>query len=228
MSRMDPNQLAMLAGGIFVLIAALVCLFKRYSPALIITLVVLAIVMIGFPRVTSFKVGGAEVELGASLEANEKNPNDPATQLQVKKALDQFKSLKPANASPQLAEQIARGNEILGKTDLAVTWAQAATKKDPSSAKARELLHRLQVQKLTPESLVRPVTPQEASNLTSAISELSKHSTLTPESKVTLSKAQLILGQQEEAAANLRSALKEKPKLAEDPKVRALMSATPP
>ena len=126
-------------------IAALICLFKRFPAALVIILFVVAVVMIGFPSIKTFKVPGAEVDLKDTLAVVEKNPND-----------------------------------VVAKDKLA---AQAA--------------------------------------------ELSKQPNLTPETRVTLSKAQLVLGHPDQAAANLRSALTEKPNLKVDPKLRALTEATP-
>ena len=71
------------------------------------------------------------------------------------------------------------------------------------------------------------VLPQEASKLTSAVSELKKQPNLSAESHVALSKAQLAIGEKEEAATNLHKALKEKPNVAVDPRLRALVTATP-
>jgi tetratricopeptide (TPR) repeat protein len=217
----------MLVGGIVLFLVALVCLFMRYSATLVVTLFILAIIMIGFPRVKSFKVGGAEIDLGELIEQQEKNPGDPAIKMRLEKALVRYNSIKPASVSPQLAEQVARGNEILNKNTLALNWAEVAAEKDPGSTQARELVRRLQLKNVTPASAGKSVSPQEASELTSAVSELSKQPNLSAESHVALSKAQLALGQHEEATANLHQALKQKPNVAVDPKLRALIAATP-
>lgn len=142
---MSPNQIAMLVAGVVLFVAALVCLFKRFPTALVIILFVMAVVMIGFPSIKTFKVPGAEVDLKDSLAVVEKNPNDAA---------------------------------------------------------ARD-------------------------KLTAQAAQLSKQPNLTPETRVTLSKAQLVLGQRAQAAATLQSALREKPNLKVDPKLRAMMEATP-
>ncbi|MBA3831278.1 MAG: hypothetical protein H0X34_05215 [Chthoniobacterales bacterium] len=224
---MGSYQFIMLALGVVLFVAALICLFLRYSTPLVVTLFILSIVMIGFPRVKSLKVGGAEVDLGELLQEHENNPTDPAIQKQLKQALVRYNALKPSSASPQLAEQVARGNEILHQTDQALKWAEVAAKKDPSSIQAQELVQRLQVKQLTPASTGEAVSPQTASRLTNAISVLTQQPNLSAESHVALSKAQLALGQDEEAAANLHSALKVKPNVPVDPKLRALITATP-
>lgn len=103
----------------------------------------------------------------------------------------------------------------------------AAAKKDPTSAQARELLRRLQLKQATPANAENSAPAQEASKLTSAVSELNKQPDSSAESHVALSKAQLALGEKEEAATNLYKALKVKPNVAVDPKLRVLIAAAP-
>jgi len=174
----------------------------------------------------SFKVGGAEVNLGDLIEERENNPDNPEIKTRLEKALVRCNSMKPASASPQLAVQVARGNEILHNTDLALNWAQAAVKKDPGSAQARELVRRLQLKQATPANADDSVSPQEVSKLTSAVSDLKQQRNLSAESHIVLSKAQLALGQHDDVAANLNQALRQKPNVTVDPKLRALVAAT--
>jgi len=147
--KMGPDQVAMLIGGSLVFVVALglliYCVVTRRPFKAVLFLFLVAIIMIGFPSITHFKILGAEVELNRSLAAVEKNPNDPA-------------------------------------------------------ATAR---------------------------LASAVAQVSQQPALTPQSRVTLAKAQLVLGQRDEAAANLQSALKIKPNLKVDPNLRALVKPGP-
>jgi hypothetical protein len=64
--------------------------------------------------------------------------------------------------------------------------------------------------------------------LATQVAQLSKQPNLAPETRLALSKAQFVLGQDKEAATNLRSALKEKPNLPMDPKLRAAAARVPP
>ena len=226
MNGAEPTALIMLVGGVVLFVAALVCLFKRFSAALVVTLFIISIVMIGFPRVQSFKIGGAEVNLGQLIEEQEKNPNNPETKARLEKELVRYNSMQPSSASPQLAEQVARANEILNKNTLALNWAQAAAKKDPSSTQTRELVRRLQLKNVTPASADRSVPPQEASKLTSAVSELSGQPNLLP-SRTLHYRSATRPGEKEEAATNLHKALKQKPNVTVDPNLRALIAATP-
>jgi hypothetical protein len=147
--EMGPDQVAMLVGGslLFVVAVGLLvyCVVTRRSFKAVLLLFLVAIIMIGFPSITHFKILGAEVDLNRSLAAVEKNPNDPA---------------------------------------------------------ARD-------------------------RLASAVAKVSQQPALTPQSRVTLAKAQLVLGRRDEAAANLQSALKAKPNLKVDANLRTLVSPSP-
>jgi hypothetical protein len=147
--NMGPDQVAMLVGGSLLFVVALglliYCVVTRRSFKAVLFLFLVAIIMIGFPSITHFKILGAEVELNRSLAAVEENPNDSA---------------------------------------------------------ARD-------------------------RLASAVAKVDQQSTLTPQSRATLAKAQWVLGRRDESAANLRSALKVQPKLKVDPSLRALVTPNP-
>jgi hypothetical protein len=64
--------------------------------------------------------------------------------------------------------------------------------------------------------------------LATQVAQLSKQPKLTPETRLALAKAQFVLGQHKEAATNVQSALKEKPNLSVDPKLRAAAARVPP
>lgn len=147
--KMAPDQVAMLAGGILLFLVALGLLIYFVVTGRSITpvsfLLVLSVIMIGFPAIQSFKVPGAEVQLNRDIKAVEANPNDPAA-----------------------------------KARLAATEAQ-----------------------------------------------VSQQANITPNTRVTLAKAQLLLGRRAEAAANVKSALETKPNLNVDPRLRALAQPSP-
>jgi predicted negative regulator of RcsB-dependent stress response len=147
---MTPDQVAMLVAGILLFVVALglliYCVVTRRPFKAVLFIFLIAIIMIGFPSIQSFKVLGAEVELNRSLQAAEANPNDQA-------------------------------------------------------AKAR---------------------------LAAAVAQVSQQRNIAPQTRVTLAKAQLILGRPDEAAANVRSALKMRPGLNVDAKLKALVRPSPP
>src|SRR6266404_2404014 len=135
---MTPAQLAMLVCGILLFVFALVCVVKWRSATLALPLFVVAVIMIGFPSVKSFKLMGAEIELNQSLAALENNPNDPSAKARLEQAVNTLEArVTPNNATPALAKQLARGNEVLGNTKQALKWKTAANEKSLESAKAR-------------------------------------------------------------------------------------------
>lgn len=171
--KMGPAEITMLVGGILLLvigIALLVyCVIKRRSYKGLLVIFPLAIIMIGFPSIKSFKVAGAEVDIKDSINGYLAHPNDPNAINGLGETLD--KSLSP-NAPTRL-------------------------------------------------------TAANRSNLSAAVAQLSRRTNLSAESRITLSKAQLVLGQTNVAAATLHSAIRVQTNLVADPKVRVLLKTLP-
>jgi hypothetical protein len=64
--------------------------------------------------------------------------NDPSVKARVEQAVNELKArVTPNNATPALAKQLARGNEVLGNTKQALKWKTAANEKSLESAKAQ-------------------------------------------------------------------------------------------
>lgn len=148
---MTPDQVAMLVGGIVLFVVALglliYCVVTQRPFKVVVLLFVIAIIMIAYPKIASFKLpGGIEVQLAQGIKAVEENPNDPAA-----------------------------------KERLAATVAQA-----------------------------------------------NQNPNIAPKTRLSLAKAQLLLGQREEATTNVKSALKSQPKLKVDPNLRVLVPRPSP
>jgi hypothetical protein len=73
-----------------------------------------------------------------------------------------------------------------------------------------------------------PNDPAAKAQLAAAEAHASQQADITPETRVTLAKAQLLLGRHDEAAANVKSAVEAKPTLKIDPRMRALVRPSPP
>jgi len=67
---MTPDQLAMLVGGIVSFVLAIYFVITRRPFKVVLLLFVIAIIMIAYPKITSFKLpGGLEVELVQGIKA---------------------------------------------------------------------------------------------------------------------------------------------------------------
>ena len=111
-----------------------------------------------------------------------------------------------------------------GEIDKNVSAHYAKDPTDPSAVKAyRTELTRLDDARARHANA--PLPPQTEANLKSTVSALNGRSNLTPESRVALSHAQLLLGETNAGLSNLRLAVKENPTLRQtiDPRLQALV-----
>jgi cytochrome c-type biogenesis protein CcmH/NrfG len=131
--RMTPDQIVMLAGGILLFLVGLVlliyCVATRRPYKAVLFLFVIAIIMIGFPSIKSFKVPGGEVQLRESLAAVEANPNDPAAKARLEAAVAQV-SRQP-DMTPQTLATLAKAQLVLGRRDEATKNLKSALKMQP-------------------------------------------------------------------------------------------------
>lgn len=93
---------------------------------------------------------------------------------------------------------------------------------DPESAKARTSFDNSLDQELA-ETGTNHLSPQAVSNLKAVVATLGPKTNLSAESRMTLSKAQLVLGQTNEAALTLGAAVKSNARLAVDSKLKFLL-----
>src|SRR5262249_18139475 len=190
----------------------------------------LAILMIGFPAIKGFEGFGFKLEIAvnavnAQAAALEVNPDDAAAKKELENALNSLEANMNTNTAPaNVAETIAHGNLVLGNHATAIKWASVAVAKDPNSATARVLLDRAKVSEALPRDSMQPLPPAARSNLSSAVTDLSKHQDLSPATRVTLARAQLALGQTNAAATNLEHAVKTNPKLVLDPRLKPFLN----
>ena len=133
--RMTADQAAMLVAGIVVFVVALglltYCVVTRRPYKAVLFLFVIAIIMIGFPSIKSFKLpGGTEVDLARSLQAVEENPNDPAAKARLAAAV--AKVNRQPNITPQTRATLANAQLVLGQRDEATKNVKAALKAQPN------------------------------------------------------------------------------------------------
>jgi hypothetical protein len=131
---MTPDQVAMLVGGIVLFVVALgvliYCIVTRRSFTAVIVLFVIAIIMIAYPKITSFKLpGGIEVDLAQKISAVEKNPNDQVAKARLAAAVAQV-SEQP-NITPKTRLTLARAQQLLGQNNKAKANVESALKVQP-------------------------------------------------------------------------------------------------
>jgi tetratricopeptide (TPR) repeat protein len=233
MNSTAPFQIAMLVGGIVLLLLAvgllIFCTIKNRSTKPGFALVPLAILMIGFPAIRSFEGLGFKVEtilrqVEANARALEQNPDDANAKKGLESALAQLEQkVSPDQASPKVAEKVAEGHLALGNSDPAIKWADALLAKNPQSQNAKVLRERARISKALPKDVSKPLSTATRSNLAAAANDLGKHAHLDAAARVTLAKAQAALGQTNAASTNLQQALKLEPKLLVDPKLLNLL-----
>src|ERR1700732_2103646 len=130
---MEPDQVAMLVGGVLLFVVALgllvYCIVTRRPFKAVLFMFPVAIIMIGFPSITHFTLWGAEVELNRSLAAVEKNPNDPAATARLASAVSQV-SQQPT-LTPESRVTLAKAQLVLGRRDEAAANLRSALKAQP-------------------------------------------------------------------------------------------------
>jgi hypothetical protein len=132
--KMAPDQVAMLAGGILLFVVALGLLIYLVTKGRSITsvslLLLLSIIMIGFPAIQSFKVPGAEVQLNRAIKAVEENPNDPAAKARL--AATEARVSQQANITPKTRATLAEAQLLLGRRDEAAMNIKSALEAKPN------------------------------------------------------------------------------------------------
>jgi hypothetical protein len=132
---MTPDQIAMLVGGIVLFVVALgvliYCIVTRRSFTAVIVLFVVAIIMIAYPKITSFKLpGGIEVVLDKNIKAVQENPNDPAAKANLAATVAQ--ASKEPNLAPNTRLTLAKAQSLLGQQEEAEANVKAAVKAQPN------------------------------------------------------------------------------------------------
>jgi hypothetical protein len=130
---MTPDQIAMFVGGILLFVVALglliYCVVTRRPFKAVLFILLLAIIMIGFPSIEYFKLWGTEVKLKQTLRGVEENPNDPAAKARLEAAVAQV-SQQP-KIPPKTRAILAKAQLALGRRDEATDNVKSAIKMQP-------------------------------------------------------------------------------------------------
>ena len=142
---MTPDQIAMLIGGVILFLVALAlliyCVVTQRSFNAVILLFVIAIIMIAYPEIASFKLpGGIEVVLNKNIKAVQENPNDEAAKARLAATVAQ--ASKEPNLAPNTRLTLAEAQLLLNKPEEARANVNSALKSQPN-LKLNPKLHAL-------------------------------------------------------------------------------------
>lgn len=139
-----------------VMIGMLVVQRRKFLPAT--ALLVVAIVMMGFPGIQSVKFSQDMVELNR-IRNRPQPPADPAQKQQAEQALADLE--KRAAGNPQLKAKVADGYRAIGEVDKAYRLAQQVLEQKPS-AQVQATLVPVLTAKLEQVQANAPIAPQDA------------------------------------------------------------------
>jgi hypothetical protein len=132
--KMTPDHVAMLVGGIVLFLVALgllvYCVSTRRSTKPVLPVLLLAIIMIGFPSIKYLQIFGTVIELNNTLAAVEKNPNNPAARASLEEAVARV-SREP-NITPTTRATLANAQFALGRIEEATNNAKSALNAQPN------------------------------------------------------------------------------------------------
>jgi predicted negative regulator of RcsB-dependent stress response len=121
----------MLVGGIILFVFAVYFVITGRSFKVVVLLFGIAIIMLAYPKITSFKLpGGIEVQLVHEIKAVQQNPNDPTAKARLAATLAQAN--QDPNITPETRLTLANAQLLLGRRDEATTNVKAALKAQPN------------------------------------------------------------------------------------------------
>jgi hypothetical protein len=229
---------------VFAMIAITVMIIRGRDFKAAILLIVMAIVLMGFPGIQAIKFSKDMVELDR-IRAQPVATSDPAQKEQDQKLLKDLQ--QRAGGNPQLQAKVSDGYRAIGEIDTAYDLAKSILQEKPSAAVEKTLVPVLtaklnQVQATTP--IVQPVSepstvpantaivaspsaPEPAAlgadfgkqrEIASIAKQLQDTSTPLPaESHIALARAYVALDEPHKAQASVEAALKTNPQLKVNP-----------
>lgn len=115
---------------VFALAAITVMIVQRRDFKMAMALIVLAIVLMGFPGIQAVKFSQDTVELDR-IRTQPQAPTDPAQKQQAQQALSNLEQRSAGN--PQLQAQVSDGYRAIGEVDKAYRLAQSVLHEKPSA-----------------------------------------------------------------------------------------------
>ena len=220
---------------VFALLAITVMIVQRRDFKAAVLLIVMAIMLMGFPGIQAIKFGKDMVELDR-IRAQPAGTTDPAQKQQDQQTLSDLQQRAAGN--PQLQAQVSDGYRAIGDVNRAYQLAQSVLRDRPSAA-VRKILIPVLTAKLNavradapanPIAVTHPTTASvtvpapvdtsRQSEIATVAQQLQAQNGAVPlpaDSRIALAKAYVVLGQPQKAQTNVEAALKMDPKLKLNP-----------
>lgn len=205
---------------VFALAAITVMIVQRRSFKAAMSLIVLAIVLMGYPGVQAVKFNGSVVEID-KLGTQPTAQVDPQQKQQYVATLAMVQSR--AVGDPALLAKVANGYRAVGEVNRAYDLAQSVLAKQPTPATRKLLLPVLTAKLEQGTAAIKNVGAAAASvsqkqEVAAVASQLQAQAVALPaQSHVALGQAYAALGDPKRAAANFATAQRIDPRLKVDP-----------
>jgi len=208
-----PFEVVLLIGGIalFVtlLVGLIVGLVRGKIPKILVPLFVVAIVMIAYPGVQSFKYGELTVTLNNQLQQVLANPTNMTYRNGLAQVASQVASRPTAN--PAAIAALANAQYALGDEAAAQVNLNKVLRLDPTLPSAVNLRNKIasveKLNQLTGTLQRNPADNAAARQLEEVASQVSQMSLANPKAIATLSTAQKLCGNQEAAQKSAQKAM---------------------
>lgn len=216
---------------VFALAAITVMIVQRRSFKAAMSLIVLAIVLMGYPGVQAVKFNGRVVEID-KLGTQPTAQVDPQQKQQYVATLASVQSR--AAGDPALLAKVANGYRAVGEVNKAYDLAQSVLAAQPPPATRKLLLPVLTAKLEQGTVAIKNVGPAAASTsqkkaVAAVASQLQAQAVALPaQSHVALAQAYTVLGDPKRAAANLATAERIDPRVKVDPAFHGTLPHVPP
>ena len=213
-------EIVMMVGGALVLLVGVILGIAGYlkgkSQTLPLSMIVLSIVMIGFPAYSTIEISGDGVKLGKATHELQQDPTSPQKRQEVE-TLSAKLSKRPIQ-DPNTVTTIAQAQIALGDNAAAQANVNKVLSAAPQNPAALELKGRLDLdrnlEQLTAQVEKDPSNEAAKSQLAAAVNQAGSMAIASPTTIANVAKAHAALGNTAKARENLDKVLKINPKFA--------------
>jgi tetratricopeptide (TPR) repeat protein len=196
---MYPFEIILLVAGgllfVVLLIAFLRQLFNNQSYKALLPFFLVAVLMIGFPAVSSVKAINGLIEIDKKTHDLQEHPGDSALRASLQSDVNKL-STRPFK-SPQTVATLARAQFAVGQEEQAKQNLDKALSADPNLKPAQELKAKIDVtdklSALTAAAERQPENPQVKQELQNTVSQAQQYKFANPRAIETIRKATTVV-----------------------------------